>query len=524
MQRRLVLDTLAYVALNFAHEQTSQWQLALQMRHPTTGSPQCDVVGFAALFSACEEGRGSSPLPASTPAARPERLWGAEVTKMEELQSRHGVFVPVIKQMRSQRVQSVQEILDFGLSFTRLALAVTIHGGKTGEPLRTRQRPTPLTTSLISLPVRPVQGTLPLEAHDFISNNRGINEGEDIPQEVQTQVFESIRQDEIKTPSSGSFIEGISRTRWEDFLTLSRKGWRDNSLTTQSSSLTGQAAGFLQRLGQTFRDVLEFSLASEGGAETFAATGLEQLLRLALQLQRPEADRAAESLFFFASEVFHEAQSEMVLARGASCLRALVRTVHSSATEPSWSTKHIHLLVYLSVQFAVYGVFEKILPPIDAATRKLLLCPVLPVDPPTGVVYNFLRKISTAPFKMLSFADADGGAKVDGQGSSVRSASAPVHAEEESPPPPPRLKSAGALRGNVPEVESDPVDADTVTSEDSNEAVQDMPEDVDSEGFLQKDPLKPQIQHVFEASDLDVFFKVMLEPWRVWDAQVEACG
>eukprot|EP00434_Breviolum_minutum_P022515 symbB.v1.2.019867.t1/scaffold1647.1/size107771/3 len=359
---------------------------------------------------------------------------------------------------------------------------------------------------------------------DFISNNRGINEGEDIPQEVQTQVFESIRQDEIKTPSSGSFIEGISRTRWEDFLTLSRKGWRDNSLTTQSSSLTGQAAGFLQRLGQTFRDVLEFSLASEGGAETFAATGLEQLLRLALQLQRPEADRAAESLFFFASEVFHEAQSEMVLARGASCLRALVRTVHSSATEPSWSTKHIHLLVYLSVQFAVYGVFEKILPPIDAATRKLLLCPVLPVDPPTGVVYNFLRKISTAPFKMLSFADADGGAKVDGQGSSVRSASAPVHAEEESPPPPPRLKSAGALRGNVPEVESDPVDADTVTSEDSNEAVQDMPEDVDSEGFLQKDPLKPQIQHVFEASDLDVFFKVMLEPWRVWDAQVEACG
>lgn len=122
-----------------------------------------------------------------------------------------------------------KEILDFGLSFTRLALAVTIHGGKTGagftatkkngakdidllnsywsflgflhksdintnshlnlffsffclnlththrelicglrvcavldhdplrnpgEPLRTRQRPTPLTTSLISLPVR----------------------------------------------------------------------------------------------------------------------------------------------------------------------------------------------------------------------------------------------------------------------------------------------------------------------------------------------------------------------------------
>eukprot|EP00435_Cladocopium_sp_Y103_P059122 s9_g21.t1 len=357
-----------------------------------------------------------------------------------------------------------------------------------------------------------------MSVKDFISNNRGINEGEDIPQEVQVQVFESIRQDEIKTPSSGSFIEGISRTRWEDFLNLTRKGWRDNSLTTQTNNLTGQAAGFLQRFSQTFRDVLEYSLACEGGAESFAAAGLEQLLRLALQLQQPEADRAAESLFFFASEVFHEAESEMVLARGASCLRALVRTAHTSAP-PSWSTKHIHLLVYLTVQFAVYGVFEKVLPAIDAATRKLLLCPVLVVDPPTGVVYNFLRKISTAPFKMLSFAED--GAAPGGQGSAVRSASAPVHAEEESsspPPPPPRLKSAGALRSGIQEVQVKEVpeadaETETATSEDSNEAVQNMPEEPDSEGFLQKDPMKPQIQRLFEASDLDHFLKVMLDPW-----------
>lgn len=74
------------------------------------------------------------------------------------------------------------------------------------------------------------------------------------------------------------------------------------------------------------------------------------------------------------------------------------------------------------MQFAIYGVTEKVLPPMDATTRKLLLCPVLVVDPPTGVamsseglkggvapeVYNFLRKISTAPFKMLSFAEAEG--------------------------------------------------------------------------------------------------------------------
>ncbi|CAL1140327.1 unnamed protein product, partial [Cladocopium goreaui] len=56
-------------------------------------------------------------------------------------------------------------------------------------------------------------------------------------------------------------------------------------------------------------------------------------------------------------------------------------------------------------------------------------------------------------------------------------------------------------------------DAETATSEDSNEAVQNMPEEPDSEGFLQKDPMKPQIQRLFEASDLDHFLKVMLDPW-----------
>ena len=132
------------------------------------------------------------------------------------------------------------------------------------------------------------------------------------------------------------------------------------------------------------------------------------------------------------------------------------------------------------MQFAIFGVTEKVLPPMDATTRKLLLCPLLLVDPPTGVVYNFLRKISTAPFKMLSFAEE--GAV---QGSSVRSASAPVHAEEGSPLPP-RLKTAGAL----PEVS----DSTSEASQDSNEL-----EEADSEGFLQKDPLQPQIQRVFEA-------------------------
>lgn len=75
----------------------------------------------------------------------------------------------------------------------------------------------------------------------------------------------------------------------------------------------------------------------------------------------------------------------------------------------------------------------------------------------------------------------------------MRSASAPVHKEEESPPPaPPRLKSAGALPAAVPNGEVS--DTTSEASQDSNEV-----EEPDSEGFLQKDPLQPQIQRVFEA-------------------------
>ena len=154
----------------------------------------------------------------------------------------------------------------------------------------------------------------------------------------------------------------VLRSSWFCLSFTFTKSWLTSS-RCRTSNLTGQAAGFLQRLGQTFRDVLvgptqlgcvtrfiinlhssrsaicreffeipttdrlwqwnmgllaswpiaivfsfkivcrlepeaetwrgataseEFSLASEGGAESFAAAGLEQLLRLALQLQRPE--------------------------------------------------------------------------------------------------------------------------------------------------------------------------------------------------------------------------------------------
>ena len=39
-------------------------------------------------------------------------------------------------------------------------------------------------------------------------------------------------------------MEGISRTRWEDFTNLSRKGWRENSLAVQPGTFLALRAVF----------------------------------------------------------------------------------------------------------------------------------------------------------------------------------------------------------------------------------------------------------------------------------------
>eukprot|EP00931_Biecheleriopsis_adriatica_P059142 TRINITY_DN35341_c0_g1_i1.p1 TRINITY_DN35341_c0_g1~~TRINITY_DN35341_c0_g1_i1.p1 ORF type:complete len:1704 (-),score=334.25 TRINITY_DN35341_c0_g1_i1:44-5104(-) len=366
---------------------------------------------------------------------------------------------------------------------------------------------------------------------DFISNNRGVNGGENFPEDVQERIFESIRLDEIKTPSSGSLVEGISPTRWEDFIQLSRKGWRDNSLTVAPQSMQGQARAFMQRLGQAIQTVLDLSLAADSGAHVDALGGMEQLLHMSLQHRCPEADRTAESLFFFGCEVFHESQSEAALTRGSSCLRAFFRT--TLVQLPSMSTKQLHLLVYLSVQFAVYGMLEKALPPLDPAAAKLLTCPLLVVDPPTGVVYSFLRKISTAPFKMLSFAEEGTGApaapNTNGlQASQVaRATSCPMPDSKEPASPSSTLRSSSAhdmvgvdAVGAMDQDVNEKAASDTDTS---NSALE--PEQVDvlreaAESSLQNDPLRSQIQQAFQACELETLLRAFVVPWRPQGARL----
>eukprot|EP00927_Polykrikos_kofoidii_P038382 TRINITY_DN32726_c0_g1_i1.p1 TRINITY_DN32726_c0_g1~~TRINITY_DN32726_c0_g1_i1.p1 ORF type:complete len:1891 (-),score=425.18 TRINITY_DN32726_c0_g1_i1:280-5952(-) len=281
-----------------------------------------------------------------------------------------------------------------------------------------------------------------MQLKDFKSNNRGINAGEDIPDEVQTRIFNSIHQTEIKTPASGSFVDGISRSRLADLVQLCERKYRDNSIVQHFPHLLGNSKGFLERTGARLRTTFEALLASDSNGHGDSALGLEALLRLSLLHQSPEADSVAECLFFFGVEVFHEHQHRpgSALGRAFICIRALFQS--SLENLGHLSAKQMHILVYLAIQFIIYGFGERAVAlPEDPVTARLLRIPSLAVDPPTGVVYNFLRKISTVPFKMLSFTEEfdpsislppkDGGmSPAVGSGSGV-GASVPL------PPPPP---------------------------------------------------------------------------------------
>ncbi|CAJ1403750.1 unnamed protein product [Effrenium voratum] len=274
-------------------QQSAQWQRALALFKDLPG---VDSVGLHAIFNACEEGGVRvlpeelfiSPLPSRQPRAR-ERLQGERVLRVQELQNRG--LLPALARFafRRQVLNGLQDwlrsrpdqsdapvdVLDVGMGFTREVL-ISFHAANEGE--RCVPSPAALVTASLGLfPRRPLLWALGLQAdallyregvlllqeriqlpsvqrpgmpckalqNDFIRNNRGINEGEDIPQ-VQKQVFESIRQDEIKTPSSLGEVPGFGL----DSLHAGVVAF------LRCASLSGQAGGFLRRLGLSFRNAL----------------------------------------------------------------------------------------------------------------------------------------------------------------------------------------------------------------------------------------------------------------------------
>ena len=69
-----------------------------------------------------------------------------------------------------------------------------------------------------------------MELRDFIRNNRKINEGGDIPEDVQSRVFNSIRNSQIVTPKSSSYFCAPLKGRWKDLWYLNETGYIPNKI------------------------------------------------------------------------------------------------------------------------------------------------------------------------------------------------------------------------------------------------------------------------------------------------------
>ncbi|CAL1171321.1 unnamed protein product [Cladocopium goreaui] len=188
---KLGLNGMMVNSLLSTFSKTLKWKLSLLLSG--AWDDPLDAVGLAALFSACEEGRGATPLSPSmfngdfrrrtVPSVR---FWGTEVTKLEELQSRghlpaqaalafrRGVVSPLVDRLtRSQKgvAEPIEEVLDLGLSFTREAL--NEFGAGRGSLLASSDAehwsgPVRL-RSYQPLPTRPLRLSLPVEAHVLLS-------------------------------------------------------------------------------------------------------------------------------------------------------------------------------------------------------------------------------------------------------------------------------------------------------------------------------------------------------------------
>lgn len=390
-----------------------------------------------------------------------------------------------------------------------------------------------------------------MELKDFLRNNEGINEGGDLPKDVQGRIFENIRNDEIKTPNSGSFLDGASRTRLRDLAQLSDRGYRDNAVSLEHGRLPAHARGLMDKLSSQLRATLEAALAADAGANSDAADGLQALLLLTLQQGSPEADAVAEGLFFFGTEVFHDQQGQQFFlqqgadaSRASDCLRALFHT--SRTFLDRLSPKQAHMLVYITVQFALQGLAERALggvAPEDAATGRLLRSPGIAVEPPTGAVYSFLRKISTVPFRMLQLKEeveersgsnsmppagavpaasaarppsASTASAQDEDKQSVATTATTAAPESESqereplmPPLDARASEQGASAAGSSAGQVSERSRDAALSAADSEAASDAGEQAAQPGEAPADPLRPQVERAYESCGFDAFVRSM---------------
>ena len=143
---------------------------------------------------------------------------------------------------------------------------------------------------------------------DFLRNNRGTNDGEDFPEDLQRRIFNKIQRDEIKTPENGGFDCELYYARWEDLWNQVAQGYRDNSLFLDPQKEYLQP--FLERFGTGLVQAFEFAFICDVTGEGQALTGFLYLLELCcisevVTIPRQISSNVADLLLDAAAAVFH---------------------------------------------------------------------------------------------------------------------------------------------------------------------------------------------------------------------------
>ena len=249
-----------------------------------------------------------------------------------------------------------------------------------------------------------------MELKDFLRNNRKINEGEDIPEEVQTRVFNSIRNSQIVTPKSGSFFCAPLKGRWKDLWYLSESGYIPNSLRQPGSHTVHR---FLAAKGYDILVASAYVLARDAKHHTKAIEVIASLADLTLRLQnQAHADPVIKSLAGecisvlkrYAQESFGTVISAISPnPRSFDCLSALLKLDGSTADS---------LLEAVSGLLCYWSAYSVMLPEfmqLPNSWREVLVLPILDLGASAGnagAISSLFRGLLTPLYDQ----DAAGGA------------------------------------------------------------------------------------------------------------------
>ena len=200
-----------------------------------------------------------------------------------------------------------------------------------------------------------------MELRDFVRNNRKINEGGDIPEDVQMRVFNSIRSSQIVTPKSASHFCAPLKGRWKDLWFLHESGYLPSGLRNAGKHTIHR---LLAAKGYDILIAASYVLARDPQCHTEALAVISSLAELALtgdESVKPLGQDAISVIKRYAVKSFATNISNIQpTVRSFNCLRAML----------SMTVVGDSLIEALSAMLCYWSAYEFIIP-LNAEKNKL---------------------------------------------------------------------------------------------------------------------------------------------------------